>query len=81
MVRANTTMAQVRACAGGCGLALLPEVVAAAEPGLWRVLPRLAGPSRELWGVSHADLRGNPRVRLFLDWFARRIAEAVGPRG
>jgi DNA-binding transcriptional LysR family regulator len=76
VVRANTTTAQVRACAEGHGLALLPVFTARGEPRLRRLFPRQEGPVRELWGVSHADLRGNVKIASFLTWLARLVLDA-----
>lgn len=70
VVRANTTVTQVLACAEGHGIALLPAFVASGEPRLQRLLPRLLGPSRDMWGVTHADMRGNARVAAVLGWLA-----------
>jgi DNA-binding transcriptional LysR family regulator len=69
-VRANTTSAQVLACTEGHGIALLPLFVAAGEPRLRRLLPRLLGPTRDLWAVNHVDLRANARVSACLIWLA-----------
>jgi len=74
VVRATTTTAQVLACAEGHGIALLPTFVAAREPRLQRLVPRLLGPSREIWGVIHADMRANARTAAFLAWLARLVA-------
>ena len=74
VVRANTTVAHVLACAEGHGIALLPAFVALREPRLQRLLPRSLGPSREMWGVTHADMRGNARAAAVLDWLAELAA-------
>jgi len=74
VLRANTTTAQAVACAEGHGLAMLPTMVGSRIPSLRRVLPRLAEPSRELWGVMHADLRGNAQVGALLDWLGQLLA-------
>jgi hypothetical protein len=55
-------------------IALLPVLVAAREPRQERLLPRLVGPSRELWGVTHVDLRGKARTEAFLGWLAGVLA-------
>jgi DNA-binding transcriptional LysR family regulator len=70
LVRASNVSTQARACAEGLGLALLPVYSARSEPGLRPLFPRQTGPARELWGVTHADLRGNQRVSAFLSWLA-----------
>src|SRR3954451_6391355 len=58
----------VAACAG-IGLAVLPCYLGDPEPGLRRALP--GGPvpalARELWIVTHQDLRRMGRVRAFFD--------------
>jgi DNA-binding transcriptional LysR family regulator len=60
VLRANTTTTQVVAASLGHGIVLLPLFVAEREPALRRVLPRLPCPSRELWSVTHSDLKGSP---------------------
>jgi DNA-binding transcriptional LysR family regulator len=67
VLRANLTTTQVAACRAGHGLALLPTFVAA---DLVQIAPRTPGPARELWAVIHADLRGNARVAVVMDWLA-----------
>jgi DNA-binding transcriptional LysR family regulator len=67
-LRATTTTAQVLACAEGQGIALLPTFVEAREPRLRRVLPKVAGPVRDTFLVTHADLRTNARVAAFVTW-------------
>lgn len=73
VLRANTTTAQVTACAEGHGLALLATFVAPREPRLVPVLPRVVGPARDAWVVFHADLRDNPRVGVVMQWLARVV--------
>lgn len=74
VVRANTTTTQVLTCAEGHGIALLPVFVAAREPRLRRLLPRVVGPTRELWAVTHVDMRANARVEAFIAWLVRLAA-------
>jgi len=70
VLRASTITTQVIACAEGLGLALLPLFTASREPRIRQLFPRLVGPTRELWGVFHSDLRGNPSVSTFLGWLS-----------
>jgi DNA-binding transcriptional LysR family regulator len=70
VIRANSTTAQTLACLEGHGIALLPSFVAAREPKLRPVLPRLAGPNREMWIVTHSDLRDNARTAAFVNWLS-----------
>ncbi|HEY8923009.1 MAG TPA: LysR family transcriptional regulator [Polyangia bacterium] len=71
VLRATTTTTQVIACAEGLGLALLPVFSAAREPRLRQLFPRQPGPTRELWGVFHADLRRSSRIAAFLGWLSQ----------
>lgn len=68
VLRASTLTTQTLACAEGLGLALLPLFIGAREPRLRQLFARHRGPTRELWGVFHADMRGNSRISSFLDW-------------
>lgn len=66
--RANSLINQFTAAKSGIGLALLPCYLGDPEPGLMRVLEApIAELTRELWIVTHADLRKTARVRAFLD--------------
>lgn len=78
VLRCSTTPALVAACRAGLGIMACAARIAAAEPGLARVLPRVALPAREVWAVYHPDLRGSARVGAVLDWLAAtlRAAEA-----
>ena len=59
---------QFKAAINGIGLAVLPCYLGDPEPGLARALtqpvPELA---RELWIVTHTDLKRTARVRAFFD--------------
>ena len=80
VLRASTLTTQTIACAQGLGLALLPVFVAIREPRLRQLFARHAGPSRELWGAFHADLRGNPRISTFLGWLTEVLEPHVRER-
>ncbi len=80
-LRANTTTTQTLACAEGHGLALLPLFVERREPRLRRLFARVPIPSRELWAVTHADLRGNARVGAFVEWLRGVVADGGGAVG
>src|SRR5688500_9218350 len=66
--RTNSVVNQLVAAKAGVGLAVLPCYLGDPEPDLVRVLadpvPEL---ERELWIVTHADLRRTARVRAFFD--------------
>ena len=67
--RTNSLVNQLVAACAGIGLAVLPCYLGDPEPGLARALP--GGPvpalARELWIVTHQDLRRTARVRAFFD--------------
>lgn len=66
-------MMQMEAAKAGMGLAMLPCFLGDTEPGLARVPPGAAIPSRDIWLLTHEDLRHTARVRRFLDFMARAI--------
>ncbi|MFZ5720444.1 MAG: LysR family transcriptional regulator [Pseudomonadota bacterium] len=74
--RTNSVVNQLVAAREGIGLALLPCFLADREPGLLRVRERLAELSRELWIITHEDLRRAARVRAFMDWTFEYLAGA-----
>ena len=74
--RTNSLVNQFVAARAGIGLAVLPCYLGDAEPGLVRALP--GGPvpalARELWIVTHQDLRRTARVRAFFD----AVTDSIG---
>ena len=77
VLRANATATHLAACAAGHGLALLPTFVARRSPELVQVAPRTPGPSRDLWAVTHSQLRGNARVAQVMRWLADVVAREL----
>ncbi|MBJ6764993.1 LysR family transcriptional regulator [Myxococcaceae bacterium JPH2] len=74
-VRASNTMVIMAACAAGHGLAMLSDLLASSDSRLVNVLPRAPGlPVREMWAVTHQDLRHNARVGAVLEWLAEVLA-------
>lgn len=74
--RTNSVVNQLVAAREGIGVALLPCFLADREPGLLRAGERLAELARELWIVTHEDLRRTARVRAFMDWTFEYLATA-----
>lgn len=74
--RTNSLVNQLVAARAGIGLALLPCYLGDPEPGLVRALPGGPVPAlqRELWIVTHQDLRRTARVRAFFD----AVTEEIG---
>ena len=73
--RTNSLVNQLVAARAGIGLAVLPCYLGDPEPGLARALPGgpVPAPARELWIVTHQDLRRTARVRAFFDAVAEGI--------
>jgi DNA-binding transcriptional LysR family regulator len=74
--RSNSLINQYRAAREGMGLAVLPCYLADGDPGLERVIGEpVAELTRELWIVTHEDLKGTARIRAFLDVVGGGLAE------
>ena len=74
--RSNSLINQYRAAREGMGLAVLPCYLADGDPGLVRVIREpVAELTRELWIVTHEDLKGTARIRAFLDVVGGGLAE------
>ncbi len=73
--RASSLVHQLVAAREGIGLAALPCYLGDPEPGLVRAIAEpVPALSRELWMVTHADLRRTARVRACLDIIGEGIA-------
>lgn len=73
--RSNSLINQFKAATAGIGYALLPCYLGDAEPGLVRALETPAAVlTRELWIVTHSDLRKTARVRAFFDIVGEGLA-------
>jgi DNA-binding transcriptional LysR family regulator len=72
-LQSSNLIAQLQAALAGAGLCVLPDFIAAGEPGLRRVLPEAVHLDRSLWLVTHADLKSLVRIRAV----TAMITEAV----
>lgn len=71
--RAMDVAAQLALAAAGTGLTYLPCFMGDRYPGLVRAPFQRPVKDRTLWLLLHDDLRRTVRVRLFLDFLAKRI--------
>ncbi len=63
-------LVQWRLAKAGAGIAVFPEAIGDAEPGLRRVLPDLAPIEFPIWLTAHRELNTSRRVRLVFDLLA-----------
>lgn len=68
-------LSQLEAVKAGMGLAMLPCFMADTEPTLRRVPPATAYPNRDIWILTHEDLRHTARIRRFTDFMSKGILE------
>lgn len=66
---------QVAAAKAGLGLTMLPCMIGDVEPGLIRATNRKPEPARDIWVLTHNDLRRTARVRAFMDFAEQVIRE------
>ncbi|MEK9970252.1 MAG: LysR family transcriptional regulator [Ferrovibrio sp.] len=77
--RTNSLVNQLVAAKAGIGVAVLPCYLGDPESDLVRLTPEpIPALDRELWIVTHADLRATARVRAFFDIVAEGVAGARG---
>ena len=81
-VRSLSLLLHLEAVRQGIGYAFLPCILAESDPNLLRVgnIPPVLGPS--MWMLTHPDLRGTRRIKVFMDFvrdiFDRRAHELLG---
>jgi DNA-binding transcriptional LysR family regulator len=61
----------------GFGLAVLPCIVADADPDLVRCIPPRGDHNRSLWLLTHERVRHTPRVRLVIDFLYERLTRHI----
>jgi DNA-binding transcriptional LysR family regulator len=73
--RSNSLLNQLAAVREGIGLAALPCFLGDGEAGLARVVGPIPELARELWLVTHDDLRRTARIEAFFAMMAAAIKE------
>lgn len=64
----NIRLGAVKADMGAC---ILPCLIGDVDPSLERIPPAKAHPFRDIWILTHRDLRNTPRVRIFVDFITQ----------
>ena len=79
IMRPDRSTGLLSAVRAGVGIAVLPCIVAEADPGFVRCLPPRLDHGRVLWLVTHERIRRNPNVRNVIDFLYERLkARAAG---
>jgi DNA-binding transcriptional LysR family regulator len=80
VMRSDSVSSIFSAVVAGLGIALLPRVVAEAEPALIRLDTRDAPEPRVVWRAVHRDLARAPRIRAVMDFLGEIVLPARRPR-
>lgn len=72
-----SAMGLMSAVRSGLGLAVLPVIVADAEPDLIQCTPPRPGHGRSMWLVTHERVRHTPRVRIVIDFLYDRLMSHI----
>lgn len=67
---------QQAAARGGLGLAMLPCFIGDSDPGLVRASSRKPTKARDIWLLTHSDLRRTARIRVFMAFAEKVLREA-----
>ena len=76
--RVNHAEMQRHAARGRLGLAYLPCIIGDTDPDLVRVPGETPAPARDIWVLTHEDLRQTARMRAFRDAATEAIRAAAG---
>lgn len=70
VLRSNDLMSLTAATGAGLGVTVIPHFLARTDPALRLADAAAAPPERDIWLVSHPDVRRSPRVRAVADLIA-----------
>jgi DNA-binding transcriptional LysR family regulator len=72
-----SAMGMMSAIRSGLGIAVLPRIVADADPDLVQCVPPKGGHGRVMWLVTHERLRRTPRIRIVIDFLYERLSRHI----
>jgi DNA-binding transcriptional LysR family regulator len=72
-----SAMGMMSAIRSGLGIAVLPTIVADADPDLIQCVPPKDGHGRSMWLVTHERVRKTPRVRAVIDFLYDRLTAHI----
>jgi DNA-binding transcriptional LysR family regulator len=79
-IRSSSTRALLMATLAGAGIGLLPEVIARQYDQLVRVPTPVPIPDRDIWLMSHKDLKRSPNHRIVRAWILQTLHAAIRPK-
>jgi DNA-binding transcriptional LysR family regulator len=72
-----SAIGMMSAIRSGLGIAVLPCIVADADPDLIQCVPPKDGHGRTMWLVTHERVRKTPRVRAVIDFLYERLSRHI----
>ena len=72
-----SAMGMMSAIRSGLGIAVLPCIVADADPDLVQCTPPKGGHGRVMWLVTHERVRRTPRVRIVIDFLYEQLTRHI----
>jgi DNA-binding transcriptional LysR family regulator len=72
-----SAMGMMSAIRSGLGIAVLPCIIADADPDLVQCVPPKDGHGRVMWLLTHERVRHTPRVRIVIDFLYERISRHI----
>ena len=78
-IRSSSTRALLMATLAGAGIGLLPEVFARQHDQLVQISTPVAIPDRDIWLMSHKDLKRSPNHRIVRAWILKTLHAANRP--
>jgi DNA-binding transcriptional LysR family regulator len=72
-----SAMGMMSAIRSGLGIAVLPCIVADADPDLVQCVPPKGGHGRVMWLVTHERVRRTPRVRIVIDFLYEKLSRHI----
>ncbi len=72
-----SAMGMMSAIRSGLGIAVLPCIIADADPELIQCVPPKEGHGRSMWLVTHERVRHTPRVRAVIDFLYERLSRHI----
>lgn len=73
----TSAIGMMSAIRSGLGIAVLPCIIADADPDLIQCVPPKEGHGRVMWLITHERVRNTPRVRAVIDFLYERLSRHI----